>query len=197
MKLKQNGFTLVETLLVVLILAVLGFAGYTVWRSHHKVVLSTAPQANKTTRMSTYESDGYLTISQWGVRMKVPSSVNDIFYTYKSDKDAGFGWGVADLSSVSLRKLFPNCNFGSIIRMKGSDLYDPNGPDPSMTVADAAKLYNWIKPLGGYYYDERIDAGVYCTGPNSPKQGGVPVMSDEERADRSAMADAFNTLEQI
>ena len=33
---KQSGFSTVETLLVILILAVVGFAGYTVWHNQHK-----------------------------------------------------------------------------------------------------------------------------------------------------------------
>lgn len=37
----ENGFTVVETLLVILILAVIGFGGYYVWHNQHKSITST------------------------------------------------------------------------------------------------------------------------------------------------------------
>ena len=49
----QKGFGLVESLLVILILSVVGFGGYYIWRGHHK----TNPSTNSLTNSQLSKSD--------------------------------------------------------------------------------------------------------------------------------------------
>jgi archaellum component FlaF (FlaF/FlaG flagellin family) len=78
---KNNGFTAVEGLLIVLILLVIGGIGYMVYHNDHKnktvaesntSKTSTTPKATSKANTTTQK---YITISEWGVR--VPYSGSD------------------------------------------------------------------------------------------------------------------------
>lgn len=79
----QKGFTTVEALLIILILAVIGFGGYYVYHTNHKTkttnLAATAPKtstaSNQAKTTSKQSAQKYITISAWGVR--VPYSGSD------------------------------------------------------------------------------------------------------------------------
>ena len=52
MKITQKGFTLVETLLVIIILAIIGLGGYYVWHTQHSKTLLTTTSTNTNTNSS-------------------------------------------------------------------------------------------------------------------------------------------------
>ena len=75
---KHSGFTLIETLLVVIVLAVIGFGGYLVWRQQHSAKVSGASKASSS-RITTSTSrspvlDKTYSNSQYGFSFKYPSS---------------------------------------------------------------------------------------------------------------------------
>lgn len=75
-----NGFTVVEGLLIVLVVAVIGFGGYYVWHTQHKTASTTTVGIKTTTSTpskstTTTPAQKYITISAWGVR--VPYSGSD------------------------------------------------------------------------------------------------------------------------
>ena len=84
MKISKNekGFSVFEGLLIILVVAVIGFGGYYVWHTQHKAkptaaittTSSTKPTTSTKTTTST-PTQKYITISAWGVR--VPYSGSD------------------------------------------------------------------------------------------------------------------------
>ena len=103
---KEHGFTIVEALLAVLIIAVLSFGGYYVWHSKKQPAKgpSTASQAATNTQKAQSSASSttsgassaaaatpaqssvqYLTIKEWGVKIPLTTTINDAYYYYKND----------------------------------------------------------------------------------------------------------------
>jgi Tfp pilus assembly protein PilV len=83
----ENGFTLIEPLLILLILGILGFAGWYVYSHHHAAKTSSTPTATSTTLAvnpytgwktyrSTYENVSFKYPSNWIVSV-TPEPVSD------------------------------------------------------------------------------------------------------------------------
>ena len=88
MKQNQQGFLIVEVLLLILVIAVLGLGGWYVWHSNHKS--STPTQAtNSPTDTSTSEnSTKYLTITSQKVRLPLTSELSGL--SAGSVEDSGY-----------------------------------------------------------------------------------------------------------
>jgi Tfp pilus assembly protein FimT len=89
----SNGFTVVEGLLIVIVVAVIGFGGYYVWHTQHKTspaktattaaVKTTTPSKSTapTSTSSSTNSVKYLTITQWGVKLALTSPIDNATYS--------------------------------------------------------------------------------------------------------------------
>jgi hypothetical protein len=96
-KLNQKGFSHFEIALLILVLAALGFAGYTVYQKNKPesqtttTVVTKQEETKKAEEQKEPESkpntdENYLVIAEWGVKIKVPSA-NKLQYSY--DKNTG------------------------------------------------------------------------------------------------------------
>jgi hypothetical protein len=146
----QRGFTAVETLIIVLVLVVLGGAGYFVWhaqRTGEKTV-------NLSGSTSSKPNTKFLTIKEWGVAVPMPANVmtSDIYYKLKADNTAGATDAI--LGSTKLGALVASCDinnstgstpFGWIEKMAPS-AYAQAKADATNTGVTNGTL------LGGYYY---------------------------------------------
>ncbi len=87
---KQKGFGLVPVLLVLLV-SVIGFAGYYVWNAQHEKKENTVQQtaqkqvsSNNTKPVEapkTADTQKYLVIKEWGVKIPLTSGIEDAGYT--------------------------------------------------------------------------------------------------------------------
>ena len=86
-KLKRNelGFSLIEGLLIILILAVISFGGYYVYRTQHKSSVASTISTKTTTPPTTKTK--YLTITQWGIRAPYVSS-DTLSYALNNEEGA-------------------------------------------------------------------------------------------------------------
>lgn len=83
MRKTQQGIALIETLLIVLILVIIGFGGYYVWhtqKENNKVTDDTL-KASQSAPAPT-SSAKYLTIKEWGVKLKLDNDSQDAYYTF-------------------------------------------------------------------------------------------------------------------
>ena len=157
----QKGFALVESLLIILILAIIGFGGYYVWNTQKNVDKTSkdavsASQSTHPASSTSNTSQKYLTIKEWGVQSQYSSPV-DIIYAIKTD-DSGEVW--AQLSSSQLTAADSECDAtsslgGIFVRIKaGENLRGPAGQDTGQSIeaAISSGILSEYSHVGDYYY---------------------------------------------
>lgn len=156
-KFNRNGFTLVEGLLIVLVIAVLGFGGYFVWSKSHtkKTVTTTSSTTSSNSTSSNNSSDtktASLDVKEWGLSLKY--APNGITLVYKVG-----GPNLIYVSSEQLGKAEPNCSvenerIGYILRGKPTDKYleAESVYGDATTFQDQAKNNYHASTLGDYVY---------------------------------------------
>ena len=118
---KQSGFALLESLLVILILAVIGFGGYIVWNKHKNKNSSVSQPTNHivpnvipatsgscsnggSNQLCGVDQTKYLVIKEWGIKIPLSSTISSAVYSsgqYSTGNSSATG-GSAKLGLVSL-----------------------------------------------------------------------------------------------
>ncbi|MDB5163618.1 MAG: hypothetical protein JWS12_235 [Candidatus Saccharibacteria bacterium] len=178
-KLNSKGFSAVEALLILIIVGVIGFVGWYVYKSQKdtnktlnntsqgastpqkvtKTPTSSSPQSMTTTQKS-------LTVKEWGVQVPLDANTTDLYYTLNNS--------VASFRTKQLDTLLPSCTTNSVqvARGKATDTYPAPGTETStfkeiydsvMTSSD--KTVHNIKPalIGDYYYIAPAEPGASCS----------------------------------
>jgi hypothetical protein len=180
MKLRKNnqGFSVIEALLILFILGIIGFVGYFVWHSqkaadktYSQTDTSSSPTVTKKTSAVVGKTDAqkYLVIKEWGV--KIPyTSTDTLTYTITDGSDE---MSLQVASSTLAGKYGIYCStFGSggIFRLSGTDAYDVDG---NVTVAQAySSNHESMTKLGAYYYRFIHDQGA-CSDNESVADGNA------------------------
>jgi len=189
----QDGFSVIETVLVIVILGIIGFTGWYVWHSKQNTdktfnaAQSFQQQAvtKKTANPSTTSNQKYVTIKEWSVVAPYPHSLS---LNYKIEGNS------AVFSSAQLTAADAACtdHGGQISRYAPTDIYG-EGPTASATVAQAfqAQANDTQYPLvhvGNYYYAFHHDQAVCGSDPktttlqqqtNAVVEGMVPVLKTQ------------------
>lgn len=142
---KQSGFTIIETLLVLILVAIIGFTGYYVWNSQKQTNKSldvtndsTQTTAHKKTNAS---SQKYLTLSEWDVKIPLTSALIDAYYVFQN--------GAVYLSLNSYKGTdcaADSVSLGAISRFTASDRDSDTGVTLLSEFPEAVKV-------GQYYYN--------------------------------------------
>lgn len=193
MKRLQKGFTTIEVLLLLIILAIIGGTGYYVWHSRQQAdqTLNTASNETSAVKVNNQSKSGtastkYFTISQWGVR--APQS-GDITLEYAIVKGNG-GPDYAKFSSAQLDKIGNTCktsaDYGGIIdRYSSSEhfLVGDGGVDSGKTAAQYATTLQagTYAHVGDFYYFYESPQAL-CPDIQSNDTNGQKVQSDTQAA---------------
>lgn len=165
---KENGFSAVEGLLIVIIIAMIAGVGYYVWHANKTAndTLSSANQVaqnspavkgtKKSTSTAPSSNNSYFVVNEWGVRAPYSGSLH-LSYTFKHD--TGTVTYVA-LSSSELNAEGSTCASdptygGTIERYLSTDkMLDSSGQPLSQTAAQYAATANksTYAYVGNYYY---------------------------------------------
>lgn len=146
----QKGFALIESLLIILILTIIGFGGYYVWHTQKqtdKTNSDTLKASQSTTVPSSDNSPvAYLTIKEWGVRMKLSNETTSLYYAIKPDDP-----NVAYLGFRTIDKIAPSCaadqhSLALIFRQTPAQ-HDENVKSSNGLPADIGTT-----KIGDYYY---------------------------------------------
>jgi type II secretory pathway pseudopilin PulG len=87
MKSGQKGFTVVETLLVLILVSIIGFTGYYVYHSRNNANVNYNNSANSSNvSTSSSSNSSKFVFKEIGVQVQLPSSLKDLSYTvFQSD----------------------------------------------------------------------------------------------------------------
>lgn len=150
----QKGFTALEAILIIVIIAVVGFAGWYVYKANNKKddnKTTTSQQANNTDgskQEPAKENKKTLSIKEWGVQAQYASDQNLVYRINEA--------GSAFFSSTELKAQGgagcseENGGGGAIQRLKPTDGTYVDGEGP--TAEEAAKTSSDFKKVGDYYY---------------------------------------------
>ncbi|HVS58961.1 MAG TPA: hypothetical protein VHD60_04500 [Candidatus Saccharimonadales bacterium] len=83
----EHGFAAVETILIIIILAIIGLTGWYVWHSKQNAdkTLNTASQTTKNDTVAPQTS--YLTVKEWSVKIPLSTDIKDAYYVYNQQND--------------------------------------------------------------------------------------------------------------
>jgi hypothetical protein len=164
----QKGFALVEGLLILLILAVIGFGGYYVWHSQRQTdkSLTQANQVSQSTKTSSKASRTYFTIKEWGVRGSYDGSVN-LKYKVFSNNPNGISFSSSEIEAANSTckvELSSDAGYGGVVRryLSSDKFLNPAGVDTGLTAEqEAAKMdKSGFGHVGNYYFFYEHPQGV-------------------------------------
>lgn len=168
-KLNQKGFSAVEALLIVIILAILGGTGYYVYHANSKATdnqnkaqtdaNTAAPHKKNAKSAKSSSKQKYLTVTQWGVRF--PYSGSDT-YTYRPNDDPSS----ISVVSANLSAKYGCDSFGAglIGRFKADERINTDGSGPTATQAAASDPSAWGH-VGDYYFQFHPDQAACANKP--------------------------------
>lgn len=136
----ESGFSVVEAILIVVIVALIGVVGWLVYKNHHKtthvnttntsVTQPTMSTSTKSTTTTTpVQTAKYLAVAQLGIKIPLNSTIADLSYSWDpSQSDAWFGSAKLGQESISPQS---NCGITSTPQTFNQSLSpDPTDPDP-------------------------------------------------------------------
>lgn len=133
----QTGFALIEGLLIILILAIIGFGGYYVWNTQKNVDKTSKETVNTSqSAATTSSSDKLFVIKEWGI--KGPNSAS-VHLKYKIGDFAGHP--AAEFTSEELLAAGgSDCASGGgvITQYSSSDKNELNVTNPDQTIEQGA-----------------------------------------------------------
>ncbi len=141
----QKGFGAVEAIIIVIVVAIIGFGAWFVWDKNQK---DDAKQETTTTTQNNAEANKEeekptLTITEWGVKFTLSDPIKDAYYAVEAGKP--------DYAYLSVHSLTdPECapdktSVGAITRFAEGDRDPISDSLYTEVVPDATKL-------GDYYY---------------------------------------------
>jgi hypothetical protein len=172
---QQSGFAVVESLLILVIVAIIGGTGWFVWHSKQQTdktlsetgnSQSVNPSKKTPTTVSTSTSQKYLTIKEWSVKVPLTSADPDAYYVINADRP--------DTAYLSLQKYkgtecaADNTSIGAYFRFTKDQKDDLSG--------NTLLSENPGAPKVGNYYFGYIHAQAACSVSSDsaePTQGDV------------------------
>jgi len=155
----QSGFSVIEALLVVLVIAALAVTGFLVYQRHKsgtKTAIATNSPQTSTAKQSAQAATQYLTISEWGVKVPLSDPIKDAYYNVK---DSNITDGLPNTAWLGLKSLdgSTECNaslMGTIhTETTGVGAFGRAHPTDHEPVKGT--LYTQLYPgvtIGNYYY---------------------------------------------
>ncbi|MDO8591518.1 MAG: prepilin-type N-terminal cleavage/methylation domain-containing protein [bacterium] len=184
MKTTQRGFTIVETLLALLIVAVIGFGGYYVWHTRQttKSIDTSSNQTTQSTASATKSNQ--FVFKELGVQITLPDSLKGLSYSI-STTDGTTYLGLSTPAFVdALHKCdsstanFNNSVFVSIAKIPGQ--YDEN----SMPGTGS------LKQFPDFFISGASPNGIIC---DATSQQDQDQFSSVFQSSNAAVSDAFKT----
>lgn len=147
-KLNDAGSAL-YVVLVLVVVAIVGVAGYLVWNNSRDKETDDVTDSSQTESQSTPES--FLTIDELGVKLKLNSDTEDLYYVVNSESGDGV---YAELYSRKLAALDERCSEKNTTNgaLGVVDFYtNPSEPDPFAGTSTMAEAFPDAVMVGSKY----------------------------------------------
>ncbi|HWT55789.1 MAG TPA: hypothetical protein VN031_02010 [Candidatus Microsaccharimonas sp.] len=192
----QTGFAVVETLLVLVIIAMVAGTAYFVWHAQRnadaslnaanssasKIVKSNKPTAQGEGGPGLSNSQQYLTIKEWGVRMKLNASQSSLYYKVSDSTP-----NIIYLSFRTITAVAPDCTeLAAVSRLTQAEQASATAQPSDMNAPGSIKIDSY------WYGYEHSHAD--CTDGTDAMRAAV------EKAQPSSSSDLysiFKTLEAV
>lgn len=161
---KQSGFSVIEALLVVLVVAALAVTGFVVYQ-HRKpnnaknsaatsTAQTTSQQQDTTSTQPAQTTTQYLTITEWGVKLPLSDTIKDAYYVASnsgvgSDGKPNFFVSLKSLDSTGCKADNNNNGGTGAIGLLGHSPVTATDPVSGELVT---KVQPYGTTIGGYYY---------------------------------------------
>ncbi len=149
----QNGFSLVEALLILVLIGIIGGTGWYVYNAQRNASkslnsnTSTTPQFKKNSQKNTDAS--YLVIPELGIKLTLASSIKDAYYTI-GQSNSITGQPTVALSTHSLDK-YPGCA-ASKSKAGVATISTYKSGQQDEVVGDFSEAYPNAPMINGLYY---------------------------------------------
>ncbi len=184
---KQSGFSAIEVLFVVLVVVALAVIGFVVYQRHKSISTKSTATSNttQTTTRPAQTATQYLTIKEWGVRLKLNSDTASLYYYIKPNLP-----DVTYLSLKTVSDVAPNCaadkgSLAAIGRLTEAD--------QQALVSNSAPGIPGTVHIGSYWYS--FDhSHADCTDGTAAMQAAVSKAAPNLNA--NLLQNTFKTLEE-
>jgi hypothetical protein len=189
-KLNQKGFGAIEALLILIIVAGLGFVGWYVMNSNKqkKGQVSNIDKSAVQTTPSTKSNDQKYIFREMGVKIDLPDALSGLTYAVSNSDGVQY----LALTNPEFNNSLQGCNPGEDLRGasfatvdKRSGIY-PKNPDVLNNDGSLLKQFN------GYYIEAGIPNGLGCS-----DQSKADSFSQVNSKVKNALFDAFKTVEEV
>ena len=194
----QEGFSVVEVVLVLVVVALIGVVGFMVYKNQHKTTnnsttnattLTTPPKTTTPPVTTPAQTTDTLTVKEWGVKVPLTTDISDLTYevTGKGLNLHDQNQPVIKFYTKRLKEAQGICssnNFPvSLNRGISTDIpIMGDGPGPDDTTAntygylydhksitpDGGRIHVGLIKVGTYYYTDALYPGAACSNYNDP-----------------------------
>lgn len=142
MRRAQKGFTVIETLLVLILLAILGFTGYYVYqtKSNTNSTYNSAAKSSQTPASSTNK----FVFKELGVQIPLPDTLKGLTYNVDSQSPSLY-----DVTSPMFKPTDAICT-------QFAQIYKVNGKYNAQANASFGKSETLLKQFNGFYVAENV-----------------------------------------
>jgi Tfp pilus assembly protein PilE len=172
MKNNENGFSAVESLLVIVIVALIGVVGYMVYHNAHKsnpTTVSTSKTHTQTAKNKPASNPSSFSFKELGIKFTPTASLSGLHYTvipasddmlggaYLADAstDAAFNKCLKDTNGANVSNDASSASFAGITKESGTYPTDAN---------DSPELGPLVKQFDGFYVTIGYPNGEVCQG---------------------------------
>ncbi len=177
----QKGFTVVEGVLILIIVAMLGFTGWFVWHSQQNTdkinsqaaknsqpVTTDKNKPSYLTAMDNSTSQNYFTIKAWGVRAAYNGTDSFVYKIRTAQDSSNNNFRYVTVTSKNLISKYQCTDYGAggIERLKPTDKFGEGDPSEGPTAEQAAKQDQFKDSFGhvGNYYFYYFHDQAACGG---------------------------------
>lgn len=152
-KINQSGFSPIVILLVLILVVLVGFTGYYVYNTQKKdeskaaAVPAPANVAATPAQPSTQDTQKFLVIKEWGVKIPLTDANADAYYVYKKFE----GGDAVYVSTKSIAAKYPECGADKTTLFAYGRFDDLNKFD-DLYGKKFSELYPNAPKVGDYYY---------------------------------------------